>query len=71
MWIAVCSNPYCRWDHAAYGKISALAYADSHRLERYRDGTHRVHIVSVPEDPLPVGATGQFPRFEHTPSSRN
>ncbi len=51
MWIAVCSNPHCRWDHPAYGKVSALVYADGHHVERYRDGTHRVHIVNIPEDP--------------------
>jgi len=68
MWIAVCSNLHCRWDHAAYGKVSASVYADGHQFERYRDGTHRVHIVNIPDEPPPPGAPPTSPGPDSQPA---
>ncbi len=61
MWIAVCANKDCRWDHVASSKETAMFYGHAHHFEHLRvwDATHRVSVVEIPGEP-------PLKRSEHT-----
>ena len=50
MWYAICSKKDCGWSMVAHSKLSAMLLADGHQYERYRDSTHRVHVVDIPTE---------------------
>ena len=48
MWVAICTNKECGWNHIAHSKLAAMILADGHQYERYQDDTHPVHVVDIP-----------------------
>ncbi len=57
VWHAICANKDCDWYHMADSKLAVMILADGHQFARYRDRTHRVHVVDIPVAPQPAPNT--------------
>ncbi len=51
MWLAVCANSQCKWEHVASSRISAILYIEAHHLDTLGGWSHRVIAVEIPDTP--------------------